>query len=622
MRRFVFPIIVAAGLVVIGAGPASAERAPTATAATAVPGKKICKVTDPKLNELSGIVATGSGFVVIDDSTTLSDHKRIFYLDAQCAIVKSVRYSGNGPRDTEDMIVTPNGKTLWIADTGDNDRSRSTVSLWSMPVDGSESPEIHRLAYPDGRHDAEALLLDGDGTPVIVTKEVGRPASIYTPTGPLKTNNLTGVPLEKAGEITVPESDTSANAVARIGRASIDGGAIAPGGGRVVLRTYTDALEWTVSGGDVLAALKGKPRVTPLPDEPLGEAITYSPDGKYFYTVSDMQGQTPSGENYILRYAPASSTVTKAAAGAEKASAAGPSWFSRLTLDDITRIVIGIGVLGVILVGLGVFGIVRSRRHPPAGPSGRDGSKPGDALTELAGLPPDLRSQQGLGSPQRPGSQQRPGVYGGAQAGPGLGAGSAGRGGPAGTAGRGGPGAAGPGAAGSGGVYGSRSGSAPTRSGSIPQRGGGGGVYGGAPSGGRGGDPSRGDRSGAGRPGADRSGADRSDGRGGSGGSSSGRPGYRGDGSPPGDRNGGGQQGGRPGYGDQGGRPGSGGRSGQGGQSGRGGYGSPPPERNASARPQPHLSGAYAPAPYADVNVARRGRDYDNPDYGRSPYGR
>ena len=67
MRRFVFPIIVATGLVVIGAGGASAAPGPSASAANATPGKKVCKVTDPKLDELSGIVATKSGFIVIDD---------------------------------------------------------------------------------------------------------------------------------------------------------------------------------------------------------------------------------------------------------------------------------------------------------------------------------------------------------------------------------------------------------------------------------------------------------------------------------------------------------------------------------------------------------------------------
>ena len=34
-----------------------------------------------------------------------------------------------------------------------------------MPADGSKKPKIHRLTYPDGdNHDAEALLLNGDGT--------------------------------------------------------------------------------------------------------------------------------------------------------------------------------------------------------------------------------------------------------------------------------------------------------------------------------------------------------------------------------------------------------------------------------------------------------------------------
>ena len=133
------------------------------------------------------------------------------------------------------------------------------------------------------------------------------------------------MPLKKVGEVTVPPSDTSGNPLARLGRGTIDGGAVAPGGGKVVLRTYTDALEWTVTGGDVLAALKGKPRVTPLPDEPLGEAITYSADGKYFYTVSDMQGK-PDGGGQLhpavhARSTKAAATKARRCADAERATA-------------------------------------------------------------------------------------------------------------------------------------------------------------------------------------------------------------------------------------------------------------------------------------------------------------
>ena len=429
MRRLVFPIIVASGLVVIGPGGASAEPTPSAGADQATTGKKICKVTDPKLDELSGIVATQQGFIVINDSTTLDSHKRVFYLNDECTVTKSVRFSGNGPRDTEDMVLSADGETLWIADIGDNELQRDTIALWSMPADGSERPRIHRLSYPAGeRHDAEALLLGGDGTPIIVTKEVGAPAGIYTPAAPVKTDNVTGVPLKRVGQLTVPPSTTSASAFARLGRGTIDGGAIALGGGRVALRTYTDALEWTVSGGDVLAAIQGKPRVTPLPDEPLGEAITYSSDGRYFYTISDMQARPADGDNYILRYTPATTTAAAQtpASGADEDN--GPSWFSSLTINDITYMVGAVGLLGAILVGLGVFGIMRARKRPPAQRSrtggGLTGPDPMDAETfagvggaqgQRAGQPGAYRVRQpgvgppGVGQPEI----RQPGVYGG-----------------------------------------------------------------------------------------------------------------------------------------------------------------------------------------------------------------
>jgi hypothetical protein len=424
MRRLVVSVLMGFGLVVIGSGAASAEPVPGASAAQAVAGKKMCKVTDERLDELSGIVATDDGFVVINDGSPQDSHKRIFFLDAKCKVVDNVAFSGDGPRDTEDLILSPDGKTLWIADTGDNQKDRGTIGLWSMPADGSKKPKIHRLSYPDAKHDAEALLLNGDGTPIIVTKEVGKPAALYTPTAALKTNNAEGVPLKKVGDVTVPPSDTSANTLARLLRGSIDGGAVAQGGGKVVLRTYTDALEWDVTGGDVLGALKGAPRVTPLPDEQLGEAITYSPDGKYFYTVSDMQGKPEEADNYILRYTPvAKKSSTKAAADG---GAGGASWYDDLSINDITYLVGGIGVLGAILVGFGIFGIMRARKRPPLEPiakfGGPGGPNPTDPETELLAVG---GAAAGRGGPGVYGGNRTggPGVYGAKPAPPAKGSG-------------------------------------------------------------------------------------------------------------------------------------------------------------------------------------------------------
>jgi hypothetical protein len=421
MRRLVLSIIMASGLVMVGAGSASAEPVPTTGAAKPVPGKKVCKIADSKLSALSGMVATADGFAVVNDGVPEQSGRKIFFLDATCKVTESVPFSGDGPLDTEDMAVTADGKTLYIADTGDNDKARKTVALWSMPADGSKEPKIHRLSYPDGdKHDAEALLIGADGTPIIITKETSKVSGVYVPTGPLKTSNSVGVPMRRAGEVTVPASTTPASGVASLGRGMITGAATARGGGKVTLRTYTDALEFDVADGDVLAALKNKPRVTPLPNEPFGEAITYSADGKDFLTVSDMDNVSGDVDNWILRYTPTAVTAKPlSAVTAAKPGGGGQSWFAELSLDDITWLVGSVGIFGAILVGLGIFGIVRSRKRaaknppepttrkgPPTGPKPLDAEAP----TALIGAVRD----DGRPADELQGAGQRSGgVYGG-----------------------------------------------------------------------------------------------------------------------------------------------------------------------------------------------------------------
>ncbi|MFI6072624.1 hypothetical protein ACIA5C_13640 [Actinoplanes sp. NPDC051343] len=164
MRWWVAVVLV--GVVALPAG--AAER------------RRVCQVRDDRLTELSGLAATGSGYVVVNDGSDLAGHRKIFYLNAKCAVVRTVSYPSR-PRDTEDLGIARDG-TLWVADIGDNDAERGTVALWRL-APGAKAPVLYRLSYPDGAHDAEALLLAPSGTPVIVTKSVsgrrlraGRPA--------------------------------------------------------------------------------------------------------------------------------------------------------------------------------------------------------------------------------------------------------------------------------------------------------------------------------------------------------------------------------------------------------------------------------------------------------------
>ncbi|TDC27648.1 hypothetical protein E1211_29025, partial [Micromonospora sp. 15K316] len=417
--------------------------APAASAAVdPVPGKKRCTITDERARQLSGLVATSSGYVVVNDGTEIESRERVFLLNSKCGIAKDpVSYPGDGPTDTEDLALSPDKKTLWIADTGDEPigERRKSVSVWTMPVTGSKKPAQHRLTYPEGKpHDAEALLVGDDKLPLIITKVTSGAAEIYRPTAALASGDSDPVPMEKVGTVTLPKTQTE-NPLGVMGRVAITGAARSPDGSKVVLRTYADAFEYDVTGGDIVKALSNRePRVTPLTD-PFGEAITYTPDGKSFLTASDV-GKLGDDEAKveILSYAPSAKGAEPIAADGEVEATASRSWFSSLSIEDITYLVAAVGLVGLLLVAAGIVGILRSRKRKGAADDASGGRRDDD-------LPGGRRDDE------RPGVDPgRGGVYGGAPA--------RDRGAPAG-----------------GGVYGG----GPSRGGAAPA---GGGVYGGGPS--------------------------------------------------------------------------------------------------------------------------------------------
>jgi hypothetical protein len=298
-------LVVLSGVMALPAPAGAAER------------RRVCQVRDDRLTELSGLAATGSGYVVVNDGSDLAGHRKIFYLNAKCAVVRAVSYPSR-PRDTEDLGLARDG-TLWVADIGDNDAERGTVGLWRL-APGAKAPVLYRLSYPDGAHDAEALLLAPSGTAIIVTKSVGA-GGVYVPAGRLTAGRTT--PLRRVGDVALPVTTTS-NPFSFGGHLLITGGAVSPDGRFAVLRTYADAFEFDVSGGDVVAAVTtGRARAVAMPDEPQGESVAYSADGTALLSVSE--GSDPVILRYPLpgRPAVASPPATRASRG--PSSSASPS---------------------------------------------------------------------------------------------------------------------------------------------------------------------------------------------------------------------------------------------------------------------------------------------------------
>ena len=337
-----------------------------AAAAPPPAGQRVCAIADPKRGEISGIVATDTGYLAVNAGigNQPASHVKIFSISAACKVsTKTIAYAGSGPRSPQDIVRGKDG-TVWIADTGDV-KDRTSVALWKLSGNLAGPAQLFRFSYPDGdKHDAKALLVNGDGTPIIVTFETDRTAFVYVPTAPPSATAV--VPLRQAAKIDILPTATE-NVFGGIGHKGISGGAVSPDGTKVVLRTQADAYEWDVSDGDVVAALKTQPRATGLPMEPISEAITYTADGTKYVTATRLdlahEADTEVTAATLLSYTPTKSSyvappTVKAAAG----DSAFTKWWKSLTLQQAYLLLAGVGFLGILLVFVGVVGMVKGRK--------------------------------------------------------------------------------------------------------------------------------------------------------------------------------------------------------------------------------------------------------------------
>jgi hypothetical protein len=197
--------------------------------------------------------------------------------------------------DLEDLALGPGGVAgtdyLYVGDIGDNAEERATIRIYRAPEPASRpgtSPkqpaalaglETLTLRYPDGPHDAEALLCDPwNGDLFVVTKQKKRARVYRAPATAWAAPN--NVLLTWVGEVQF---------------AQVSAGDISPDGRRVLLRREDAAWEWTRVVGETMAATLAKApqpaAVIGPPGEPNGEAVAWAPDSRGYYTLSEGKRQ-------------------------------------------------------------------------------------------------------------------------------------------------------------------------------------------------------------------------------------------------------------------------------------------------------------------------------------------
>lgn len=315
-----------------------------ATPAWADPTRVLCTIRDSRIPESSGLAASADRLWTVNDG---GSRLRVFELDRTCA-VRRVISAAIDPYDVEDLARAADG-TLWLADTGDNSLNRSTVALERIRPDGSAT--LFRLTYPDGPHDAEALLLMPTGEVYIATKEP-LSSNVYTPVGPLSPSKPTA--LRRVASVGLLPTGTAGGPVGTAGQVLVTAGAVSPDGRSVALRTYTDVYVWAVPSGDVAGALKsGDRQRIPLPPTAQGEGLAYAADGRSLLTSTE---KLPGPVHVI----PLGAAAPEPAPSSPQAVADEPSSGGPETGDLLRTLLLPIGA--VVLLGAAISYLL-ARRH-------------------------------------------------------------------------------------------------------------------------------------------------------------------------------------------------------------------------------------------------------------------
>ena len=261
------------------------------------PPATIATLKDKSISESSGLAAsrlTPGAYWTHNDS---GDGPFIYAFDTGGDSRGVFRVTSAQARDWEDMATGPGpqgGKSyLYIGDIGDNNEARSEIVVYRLPEPAlttatrkftktrpgtTEPAEAIRLRYPDGAHDAEALLVHPiSGQIYIITKVVIANPAVYEAAPPFTANKP--VTMTRLGLVNVPS----------LFGGVITGGSISPDGRRIALCDYFQGYELALPSGssNFNDIWKQKMVGFDLGKRKQGEAITYRLDGKALLATSE-----------------------------------------------------------------------------------------------------------------------------------------------------------------------------------------------------------------------------------------------------------------------------------------------------------------------------------------------
>lgn len=260
-------------------------------------GRKMGKVTDAVLSEISGITTNSQHngyFWVHNDS---GDKAQIYLIDSLAKHKVTVKLDGVDVVDCEDIsrVVIDNISYILLADIGNNIKNREILHLYMFPepaidfkskvvhVDADKIKKIG-IKYDDKRRDAEAIFVDQQNKEVYIVSKRDFHATVFS------------FPLSRIGK----EEVLSLKPQLSLPFTFVTSADMSMDGKHIVIKNLTHVYLWErLAGEPILKTLSRPFKQMPYTVEPQGEAICFDKEGSFYYTISER----PLGlDSYLYKY--------------------------------------------------------------------------------------------------------------------------------------------------------------------------------------------------------------------------------------------------------------------------------------------------------------------------------
>lgn len=248
-----------------------------------------------EINEASGLAYSRTIPNTLWTHNDSGDKARLFLINEQGQFKGSLTLKGIEARDWEDLVIGPGpqeGRSyIYIGEIGDNRARYDVKKIYRLPEPEipslaktfkksipKESVDVIRFRFPDGKRDAETLMIDPLTKDLYVLSKREDSVRVYMAPYPQDTKEVTS--LKFLGKLHFTK------AIA---------GDISEDGSEILIKNYANVYHWRREAKQsIIESLRQTPKRLPYKREPQGEAIAWKLDSTGYFTLSEERGGVPA----------------------------------------------------------------------------------------------------------------------------------------------------------------------------------------------------------------------------------------------------------------------------------------------------------------------------------------